>query len=117
MMKNASRVGKETVVVSSSKLKSAIADCLVKEGYLKSVNKKTQKGFPMLELVLAYNEEGEPKVTGAERVSKSSCRVYKGAKEIKRSYGLTILSTPKGILTDKQARKEMVGGEVLFKLY
>lgn len=117
MMKNASRVGNETVVVSSSKLKSAIADCLVKEGYLKSVNKKTQKGFPMLELVLAYNEEGEPKVTGAERVSKSSCRVYKGVKEIKRSYGLTILSTPKGILTDKQARKEMVGGEVLFKLY
>ena len=117
MIKNASRVGNETVVVSHSKIKQAIADCLVKEGYLKGVNKKTQKGFPVLELVLAYNEEGEPKVTGAERVSKSSCRVYKGVKDIKRGYGLTVLSTPKGILTDKQAKKEMVGGEVLFKLF
>lgn len=117
MMKNASLKGHETVVVSSSKIKKAIAECLVNEGYLKAVNKKTQKGFPVLELVLSYNEEGEPKITGAERISKSSCRIYKGVKDIKRSYGLTVLSTPKGILTDKQARKEMVGGEVLFKLY
>ena len=117
MMKNAGQRGHESVTVSHSKIKLSIAECLVKEGYLKGVNKKTQKGFPVLELVLAYNEEGEPKVTGAERVSKSSCRVYKGVKDIKRGYGLTVLSTPKGILTDKEARKEMVGGEVLFKLW
>jgi len=119
MIKNSSRAGHETVVVSYSKMKHSIADCLVKEGYLKSVSKKTKKGFPTLELTLVYTA-GLPKVTGVERVSKSSCRVYKGVKEIKptrNGYGLTVLTTPKGILTDKQARKEMVGGEVLFKLW
>ncbi len=117
MMKNASLRGHESIVVSHSKIKLSIAECLVKEGYLKDVTKKTQKGFPVLELGLVYSEDGTPKITGAERVSKSSSRVYKGVKDIKRSYGLTVLSTPKGILTDKQARKEMVGGEVLFKLW
>jgi small subunit ribosomal protein S8 len=117
MIKNAGRAGHETVVVSHSKIKFAIAECLMKEGYLKSVTKKTKKGFPIIELGLIYDEDGAPKVTGVDRVSKSSCRVYKGVKDIKRSYGLTVLSTPKGILTDQQARKEMVGGEVLFKLW
>ena len=118
MIKNASKAEHEFVVVSHSKIKEAIANCLVKEGYLKSVTKKTRKGFPILELGLVYNEDGEPKVTGVDRISKSSCRVYKGVKDIKRSnYGLTVLSTPKGILTDKEAKKEMVGGEVLFKLW
>lgn len=117
MVKNASVRGHESIVVPHSKIKFAIAECLVKEGYLKSSTKKTQKGFPVIELGLSYNEEGEAKVLGAERVSKSSNRVYKGVKDIKRSHGITVLSTPKGILTDKQARKEMVGGEVLFKLW
>ncbi len=117
MVKNAGRAEHEFVVVPHSKIKFSIAECLVKEGFLKSVSKKTKKGFPVIELGVAYLEDGSPKVTGADRISKSSCRVYKGVKEIKRSYGLTILSTPKGILTDKQAKKEMVGGEVLFKLY
>ena len=119
MIKNSGRANHESVVVPYSKVKHAIADCLVKEGFLKSVAKKTKKGFPTLELTLIY-VDGQPKITGTERVSKSSCRVYKGVKEIRptrNGYGLTVLTTPKGILTDKQARKEMVGGEVLFKLY
>jgi len=119
MIKNSGRANHESVVVPYSKVKHAIADCLVKEGFLKSVSKKTKKGFPTLELTLVY-VDGQPKITGTERVSKSSCRVYKGVKEIRptrNGYGLTVLTTPKGILTDKQARKEMVGGEVLFKLW
>jgi len=119
MIKNSGRANHESVVVPYSKVKHAIADCLVKEGFLKSVAKKTKKGFPTLELTLIY-VDGQPKITGTERVSKSSCRVYKGVKEIRptrNGYGLTVLTTPKGILTDKQARKEMVGGEVLFKLW
>lgn len=120
MVKNAGRAEHEVVVVPHSKIKFAIAECLVKEGYLKAVTKKTKKGFPVMELTVAYTEDGAPKITGAERVSKSSCRVYKGVKEIRlarNGFGLTLLSTPKGILTDRQAKKEMVGGEVLFKLY
>lgn len=119
MVKNSSRVGHETITVPYSKIKEAIATCLEKEGYLKSVNKKTQKGFPVLELGLVYID-GKPKVTGVERVSKLSRRVYAGVKDIKSTkngYGLTILTTPKGVLTDKEARKELVGGEVLFKIW
>ena len=119
MIKNANRAEHEVVVVSYSKIKQAIADCLHKEGYIGSVNKKTAKGFPVLELGLIY-VDGEPKVKGVERVSKSSCRIYKGVKDIRsfrNGYGSAILTTPKGILTDKQARKEMVGGEVLFKIW
>jgi small subunit ribosomal protein S8 len=120
MIKNASLRGHELVVVSHSKIKLSIAECLIKEGYLKSATKKTKKGFPVLELGIAYEKDGDPKVTDASRVSKSSCRVYKGIKDLKysRSYnGITVLSTPKGILTDKEAKKQMVGGEVLFKMW
>ena len=120
MIKNASLKNHELVVVSHSKIKYSIAECLVKEGYLKSVTKKTKKGFPVIELELAYEEDGEGKVHDASRVSKSSCRVYKGVKDLRSSRGykgITVLSTPKGILTDKEARKEMVGGEVLFKMW
>jgi small subunit ribosomal protein S8 len=117
MVKNAGRAEHEFVVVPHSKIKFSIAECLVKEGYLKSVTKKTKKGFPVIELGVAYTEDKDPKITGVDRISKSSCRVYKGVKDIKRSYGLTVISTPKGILTDKQARKEMVGGEVLFRIW
>ena len=119
MIKNANRVEHEIVVVSYSKIKKAIADALLKHGYIKSINKKTKNGFPVLEIGLVY-VDSEPKIKGVERVSKSSCRIYKGVKEIKpfrHGYGSMFLTTPKGILTDKEARKEMVGGEVLFKIW
>ncbi|HEY5588306.1 MAG TPA: 30S ribosomal protein S8 [Candidatus Paceibacterota bacterium] len=117
MIKNAGRAKHEFVVVPHSIIKFSIAECLVREGYLKSVTKKTKKGFPIIEVGLVYAEDGTPKIIGADRISKSSCRVYKGVKDIKRAYGLTVLSTSKGILTEKEARKEMVGGEVLFKIW
>ncbi len=120
MIKNANRVGHESVSVPYSKVKKAISVCLIKEGYIKSATKKTKKGFPFLEIVLIYLSDGQPKVTGVERISKLSCRVYIGVKEIRpirNGYGLTIITTPKGILTNKQARREMVGGEVLFKIW
>jgi small subunit ribosomal protein S8 len=119
MVKNSGRAEREFVVVPFSKIKYSIAECLVKEGYLSSVTKKTKKGFPTLELGIVY-VDGQPKVTGVERVSKSSRRVYKGTKDIRYTKGgnlITVFSTPKGIMTDKQARKEMVGGEVLFKMW
>ena len=119
MIKNASRAGHELAFVPYSKIKHAIAECLVKEGYLKSVEKKVKKNHPILELGIAYTN-GAPKVNDVERVSKSSKRVYTSVKEIRptrNGYGLMVLTTPKGILTDKQARKEMVGGEVLFKVW
>jgi small subunit ribosomal protein S8 len=119
MIKNANRAEHESVVVPYSKIKHAIAECLVAQGYLAGASKKMKKNFPVLELNLAY-VEGAPKVSGVDRISKSSCRIYTNVKDIRpvrHGHGIMVLTTPKGILTDKQARKEMVGGEVLFKMW
>jgi small subunit ribosomal protein S8 len=99
-------------------MKEAICALLKEEGYIKTYSvegdiKKT------LTIVLEY-KGGTPRVTDVKRVSKSSKRIYTGVKDIapvKYGHGLCVLSTPKGIMTDKLARKEMVGGEVLFKIW
>ena len=116
-IKNAGKARKESVLLPYSKLKEAIATVLVAEGFLKSVSKK--KTSPTLEVVLNYHN-GESKIKDVERISKSSRRIYKGFEEIhlsKGGFGKTIFSTPKGILTDRQAIRERVGGEVLFKIW
>jgi len=119
MLKNASLAGKETVSFPYSNMKNAIAMCLKKEGYVKEVSKKVKKGFPVLEVELTYKEE-MPKITEVERISKQSRRVYFKMKEIhsiRNGSGLLVLSTPKGILSGKEARKEQVGGEALFRIW
>jgi small subunit ribosomal protein S8 len=119
MMKNASLASKETVAFPYSKLKSAILECLKKEGYIKDFSKKIKKGMPTLEVELLYIESA-PKIQNVERVSKQSRRVYFGMNDIhsvRNGSGVLILSTPKGILSGKEARKEQVGGEALFKLW
>ena len=117
-IKNANLAGKESVSVYTSKNKVAVADALTRAGYLKSFSKNSTG--KMLDVILNYKSDKTPKITGVQRVSKPSKRIYMGAKEIKPvkgGKGALILSTPKGIMTDKQARKENVGGEVLFKIW
>ncbi len=119
MMKNASLASKETVVFPYSKLKNSICECLVKEGFVKNVAKKVRKDHPVLEVELIYIDK-KPKISEVERISKQSKRVYFGMKDIhtvKGGMGLLVLSTPKGILSGKNARKEQVGGEALFRLW
>jgi small subunit ribosomal protein S8 len=116
-LKNAGKVRQASVLIPYSKLKEAIATVLVAEGYLKSVSKK--KTSPVLEVVLNYHN-GESKIKEVQRISKSSRRIYKGFADIhpmKGGFGRIILSTPKGILTDRQAIGQKVGGEVLFKIW
>lgn len=118
-MKNGSLAGKESVLVPYSKMKQAILECLKKEGYVGSVSKKTKKEQPVLEVELIYAEK-KPKISEVERISKQSRRVYYGIKDIhtvRSGSGLLVLSTPKGILSGKEARKEQVGGEALFRLW
>ncbi|MCF7833694.1 MAG: 30S ribosomal protein S8 [Candidatus Pacebacteria bacterium] len=120
MLKNASLAGKESVIVPFSKLKNSILACLQKEGYVGEFSKKMKGNFPVLEVEILYSEDGKPKITYAERVSKQSCRSYMGVKDINKirgGTGILVLSTPKGILAGKEARKEQVGGEALFKLW
>jgi small subunit ribosomal protein S8 len=119
VMKNGSLAGHESVSVPYSKLKNAIAECLKKEGYVANVEKKTKKDQPVLEVALVYADK-KPKINEVERISKQSRRVYFGMKDIhtvRSGSGLLVLSTPKGILSGKEARKEQVGGEALFRIW
>jgi small subunit ribosomal protein S8 len=119
-MKNSAAVSKETVVVPFSSIKYAIAQCLANHGFIASASKKTQKqNISVLEINLAYNEQGA-KIHDVKRISKPSRRVYFGVRDltsVKNGHGITVLSTPKGILSDKDAKKEQVGGEALFMIW
>jgi small subunit ribosomal protein S8 len=119
VMKNGSLAGLPFVYFPYSKMKQAIAECLKKEGYVSEISKKIKKGVPILEVGLIYPDK-KPKITEVERISKQSRRVYFGMKDIhsvRNGTGLLVLSTPKGILSGKEARKEQVGGEALFRIW
>lgn len=118
-IKNATDSKKESVVFSYSKLKLAILDCLLKEGYIKSFGKKGKKVVKFIEVGLLYDGK-VARINGVRRISKTSKRIYLGSKDIrkvKNGLGNLILSTPKGIMTDKMAREANVGGEALFEIW
>ena len=122
-LKNGGSAGKTLVYVPYSDLKLRIAHALMAEGYIASIARKTLKGRTtqrMIEIGVQYDGPGEPRVRGAERISRPSRRLYVGAKEIRpihQGHGIVLLSTPKGILTGDAARKEHVGGEIICKIW
>jgi small subunit ribosomal protein S8 len=118
-LKNASKAGKASVTFTHTKLKSAILDTLVREGYISSVEKDGKGVAKSLTATLAQKDKA-PAIEGVKRVSKFSRRIYKGVsdiKPVKNGFGTLILSTPKGILSDKEARKVNIGGEALFEIW
>ena len=114
-IRNAGSAKHETVDIPASKMKKSIAEILLDEGYIKSYQIVDDGTQGVIHITLKYN--GKDKViTGLRRVSKPGLRVYAGADELPRvlkGLGIAIISTSKGVMTDKQARKEHVGGEVL----
>jgi small subunit ribosomal protein S8 len=119
MMKNASMVGKPSVISPYSNIKFAIAELLAKKGFVGAVSKKSRKNVKMIEVEMLY-PEGKPRITDVQKVSKPSRRLYSGAKELhsyRQGLGFNVLSTPKGIMVDADAKKENVGGEVLFRIW
>jgi len=115
-IRNANAIYRESVEVPASKIKESIAKVLTREGYIKGYRVKVKEGKRFIELYLKYSQDKERVITHLERVSKPGRRIYASKDEIprvRRGLGICILSTPKGILTDKEARKEGVGGEVL----
>jgi small subunit ribosomal protein S8 len=122
-IKNGGRAKKETISVPFSTVKSAIVDKLSEKGYVKALSPKkttTKKGLRSIEIGILYYENGKPRISDVKRMSKPSRRVYKGYGEIhsiKQGFGSTIISTPKGILSDDEAREQKVGGEILFKIW
>lgn len=119
-IRNGLTVYKETVEVPSSKMKSAIAQIMLEEGYLKGVE-LVEDGFNgKLVLTLKYTDDNRSVINGLKRVSKPGLRTYSGAKEMPKvlgGFGIAIVSTNQGIMTDKQAKLKNVGGEVLCYVY
>ena len=114
-IRHAQMVSKATVQVPSSKVKVAIAQVLKDEGYIDGFQVKTEAGKSELEIALKYYA-GRPVIERIERVSRPGLRVYKGRDSIPQvmnGLGVAIVTTPKGVMTDRKARATGVGGEVL----
>ncbi len=119
-IRNSQLRGKSTVETPASKIRAWVLDVLLAEGYIRGYEKTTGKdGHPALEISLKYYD-GEPVIRELRRVSTPGRRVYTGVKEIpqvRQGLGVAIVSTPKGVMSDAQARAENVGGEVLCTIF
>ena len=115
-MRNALQMRYQTVVVNGTKMTLGIAEILKKEGFITDYNYEQNITGDKLTITLKYGEKKERVITGLKRVSKSGLRVYAKANEIPRvlnGLGIAIISTSKGLMTDKEARENNLGGEVL----
>lgn len=119
-IRNALAVKKETVEVPASNMKREIARILLEEGYVKEVKEVADDYNGKLVITLKYTDNNQSVISGLERVSKPGLRSYSGAQKMPKvlgGFGIAIVSTNKGIMTDKQAKKANVGGEVLCYVY
>lgn len=116
-IRNANTAKHDTVDVPASKMKVAIAEILLKEGYIKAFDVEEVGSFKTIHITLKYGKDKNEKViSGLKRISKPGLRVYANSEELPKvlgGLGVAIISTNKGVLTDKEARKAKVGGEVL----
>jgi small subunit ribosomal protein S8 len=115
-IRNALIVRKSYVLVPSSKIKLAIAQILLEEGFIQGYEVTNERPQANIRLWLKYDDRRRPLVTGLKRVSRPGRRVYKGKRELPwvlSGLGIAIVSTPRGVMTDREARRQGVGGEVL----
>ena len=115
-IRNANSAKHDTVDIPASNMKKAIAQILLDEGYIKGFQVVEDGKQGIIHITLKYGENKTPVITGLRRVSKPGLRIYTNVEEmpkVLKGLGIAVLSTNKGIMTDKQARKENVGGEVL----
>ena len=115
-IRNANSAKHKTVDVPNSKMKTAIAEILFKEGYIKSFELINNENQGIIRITLKYDEKGARVIEGIKRISKPGLRVYAGKEELPRvlnGLGTAIISTSKGLKTDKEAREAGMGGEVL----
>lgn len=118
-IRNAGRAGHAETLCPASQLKLALAKVLKEEGYLEDVSEEEIEGRSMLRLRLRYGRDGMM-IEGMRRVSKPSRRVYVGVRDIPRvryGLGLAVLSTPRGVLSDRVAREQNVGGELMCEVW
>ena len=115
-IRNASHSKHDIVEIPASNMKKAIVQILLEEGYIKSYSVRDDGKQGVIQVVLKYNENKKSVITGLRRVSKRGLRIYSNVENMPRvmkGLGIAIISTSKGVMTDRKARKENVGGEVL----
>jgi len=115
-IRNANVVRHQTVDVPASNIKRAIARILLEEGFIKNIEELMDGSVPILRVTMKYDLSKERVITGLKRISKPGLRVYVGKEDVPKvlgGLGIAVISTSKGIMTDKLARKEELGGEVL----
>jgi len=118
-IRNAQAVSKETIKVPFSKVKFEIAKVLEKNKFIEEVEKKGRGIKRIIEMKLRY-EDKKPVITALKRISKPGQRIYLGKKEIhlvRSGFGISIISTSKGMMTGKEARKQKIGGELICKVW
>ena len=118
-IRNASQANKAVITVQWSRLREGVAKILVDAGYVASAHKAEREGLPVLELSLKY-VAGVPAITSIERVSTPGRRVYAGYSSVPKvigGMGVSILTTSRGVMTDAEARRQKVGGELLAKVW
>lgn len=119
-VRNAIGARQQKVDVPASRLKLDIARILKEEGYISNFKPTEENGLKLVRVYLKYGNNNEAAISNLNRVSKPGCRVYVGRTEIPRvlgGLGINILTTPKGVMTGRQARKEGVGGEILCEVW
>ena len=115
-IRNANNSKHKTVDVPASNMKLAIADILLKEGYIKSFEEIAGENQATIRVTLKYDEKGKRVIDGIKRISKPGLRIYSSKEDLPRvlnGLGIAIVSTSKGIMTDKEARQNGLGGEVI----
>ena len=115
-IRNASSAKFKTVDIPASKMKKSIAEILFNEGYIKSYEEIENENQGIIRISLKYTEKGKKVISGLKRISKPGLRIYAAKDELPRvlnGLGIALISTSKGIMTDKQARAAGIGGEVL----
>ena len=115
-IRNANIVSHEEVEMPSSKLKVELAKVLKEEGYITNYTEKEVGKFKVLSITLKYDEANKPVISNLKRISKTGLRVYSKAKDLPQVFGglgIAIISTSKGLMTDRKARKENLGGEII----
>ena len=120
IIRNGGKAGFAKVDIPGSKIKVEMVRVLKEQGYIKDYKFLEDSKQGVLRVYLKYVHEGQPTIFGIERISKPSCRVYRGSKKIKpvlNGLGISIVSTSKGLMTDKQAKEANVGGEILCNVW
>jgi small subunit ribosomal protein S8 len=115
-IRNASGAAHDDVSIPASKIKESIARILAEEGFVQGYEVAQDGGHPSIRIALRYSDDRESAIAGIRRISKPGRRIYKGATDLPRvlgGLGIAIISTSQGVMTDRQARRARVGGEVL----